>query len=276
MIDWSQLASFLELYDSILRYRRYHLYYDVLVPWVEQCRTLVAVLAPFRELAGQATSEKDKNYSLWVFYALSRVSDYLLLPFQSKSHERDRPALSRDEYISFFEALGFTAIVADTADFFSPFHHEVVEVEQSANVDESITVLDCFWPGLRFGEMLFSRCGVIVAGGNRYIRRDVAESSTLYFTHRRLRRATNDLSMGWGSNSQWRTRIRRDYETGNALHYNVDGTNSLNVQAGVEADRDGLTAEERLELCRNRCFIRTAKPHDDLWPFDDRFEEHHS
>ena len=29
-------------------------------------------------------------------------------------------------------------------------------------------------------------------------------------------------------------------------------------------------ADERIELLVNRCFILTAKPAEDLWPYDDR------
>jgi hypothetical protein len=218
-------------------------------------------------------SQDDRMQCLWQFYALSRNSDYLLLPFQSRPHEWSRPAVSRVEYVAFFEGLGFSAITAETADSFSPFHHEVVKVEQSDDENEPITVLDCVWPGFRFGEMLFSRCGVIVYGGSQHIRKGVAESSTLYFTHRRLNRPTNDLSMGWGSNSQWRTSIRLEYECANQLFYNVDGKDALTLTTDAASDRNGLTAEERLELCRNRSFIRTARPDHDLWPFDDRYVE---
>jgi hypothetical protein len=273
MIDWALLPSFRHLYFSILEYKRYRLLYDVLLPWTETSHPLIAVLSSFRQLAQLAISEDHKQQCLWEFYALSRISDYLLLPFQSKPNEWDKPALSRAEYVNFFEALGFSPITADTADCFSSFHHEIIEVEQLPKQDDPITVMDCVWPGLRFGDMLFSRCGVIVTGGSRYIRKDVAESSTLYFTHRRLHRPTNDLSMGWGSNSQWRTAIRRDYECNDRLYYNVDGSNPLPSQVELAAEGDRLAAEERLELCRNRCFIRTTKPHTDLWPYDDRYDE---
>jgi len=37
--------------------------------------------------------------------------------------------------------------------------------------------------------------------------------------------------------------------------------------------RNDLTAEERLEVCHNRCFIRTEKAHDDLDVIGDRWEE---
>ena len=42
---------------------------------------------------------------------------------------------------------------------------------------------------------------------------------------------------------------------------------------GEKPDRDGLTVEERLELCRNRCFIRTVKEDNDPWVYDDCWVE---
>jgi hypothetical protein len=81
------------------------------------------------------------------------------------------------------------------------------------------------------------------------------------------------LSMGWGSNSQWRTAFRRDYRQGDLFLYNVDGRASLDAGASHEDDRDGLTFEERVELCRNRCILRTRKDDSDLWPYDDSYQE---
>jgi hypothetical protein len=119
------------------------------------------------------------------------------------------------------------------------------------------------------GDMVFSRAGVRVSGGRRFIRKDVAESSTLYWAFRRKNRPSQDLSHGWGSNSQWRTRFRRDYRLGEEFHYNVDGKHDLAAPEPAAEDRDGLAREERIELLTNRCFIRTVKPHSDLWPYDD-------
>jgi hypothetical protein len=204
-------------------------------------------------------------------YALSRVNDYLLLSFQGDAAAAGpRAGLTLDEYAQFFVHRGFHLVERNR---YSPFCHEIVRVEQSQDADEPIRILAEIWPGLMLGDMMFSRAGVAVLGGRAHVVKEVAESSTLYFTHRRLSRQTNDLSMGWGSNSQWRTDFRRDYESDGMRIYNFDGTNRLNVLAVSGVDRDGLTPGERIELCRNRCFVVTSKSHEDLWPFDDRFEE---
>jgi hypothetical protein len=210
---------------------------------------------------------------MWNLYALNRVNDLLLMPFQAKpTHRWEHPAVTPDQYVDFFKGIGLTPFNALENTPFSPFHHEVFEVEESDDADEPVTVTACAWPGLWFGELLFSRAGVWVRGGSRHIRKHVAENSTLYFAYRRLARPTSDLSHGWGHNSQRRTSIRRDYQSGSRLHYNVDGIRRLPLPEGA-ASPDGLTAEERLEVCRNRCFICTDKPHDDLAVFWDRWEE---
>src|SRR6266550_1650701 len=91
---------------------------------------------------------------------------------------------------------------------YSPFFHEIVRQ---------------FWPGLMFGSMMFARAGVGVRCHPTILRKDVAETSPMYFTYSRRRRLTVDLSMGWGHNSQWRTNFRRDYVDGDVYHFNVDG-----------------------------------------------------
>jgi hypothetical protein len=157
---------------------------------------------------------------------------------------------------------------------FSPANHPQIRGKtQSKEDEEPIGVLGHLWPGLMLGDMLFSRSGVEVIGGRKNVVKDIAEQSTLYFTYRRHHRRTNDLSMGWGSNSQWRTSFRRDYQSDRTWIYNADGKNLLNADTMSEEDRDGLTKKERAELCKNRCFIVTSKQDQDLWPFDDRLEE---
>ncbi|WP_437297214.1 hypothetical protein [Sorangium sp. So ce426] len=111
-----------------------------------------------------------------------------------------------------------------------------------------------------------------MCGGSDVIRKGIAESSTMYWAYRRKNRPQQDLSQGWGSNSQWRTAFRRDYRVGQTSYYNVDGKRDLSALESTVEDDEGLTREERVELLTNRCFIFTAKPHDDLWPYDDKLQ----
>jgi hypothetical protein len=261
---------FRELYDDILQYRRHSLFYDVLNPWIEKAQFALAELSRFRTCSPYDCTDESAQDAMWNLYALSRVNDLLLMSFQPGEAASKIPTLTLDEYDAFFSRIGFTVVASD---HFSPFHHEIVKVQQSSDDHEPIGVLERRWPGLMLGEMLFSRSGVEVIGGRKHVVKEIAEQSTLYFSYRRQHRTTNDLSMGWGSNSQWRTSFRRDYHSHGIWVYNADRENLLNVDTTSEEDRDGLTHEERVELCKNRCFIVTSKQDQDLWPFDDRLEE---
>lgn len=268
----SPIPCFRDLYEEINKYRRHLLFWDVLNPWIEKARPAITELSRFKQLSTFDTPYQAAFTSMWNLYALSRVNDRLLLPFQEETKpDRFIAKVTLAEYADFFAQMGFTLVESNR---FSPFHQEIVRVHLSKEHDEQIGVLREIWPGLMFGDRLFSRSGVDVIGGRKHVVKEIAEQSTLYFAHRRLNRKTRDLSQGWGSNSQWRTDFRRDYQFGGTWIYNADGKNFLNAQAVSEQDRDGLSREQRVELCRNRCFIKTSKQDDhDLWPFDDRFEE---
>ncbi len=207
---------------------------------------------------------------MWNLYALSRVNDLLLMSFRSSAVDAKLPTISHGEYESFFTAIGFNLTQIGA---FNPLHHEIVRVEQAADDNEPIQVYEQLWPELMLGQMVFSRAGVSVLGGRNHIKKEVAEHSTLYFSFWRANRKTSDLSMGWGHNSQWRTNFRRDYQVGKTCIYNVDGITQLKAHDSSSLDEDGLTMAERIEHCRFRCLVVTRKPDDDLWPYDDRYEE---
>jgi hypothetical protein len=166
--------------------------------------------------------------NLWQLYALSRVSDLLLVPFMpvgdtahfSPFHETwETLPLRLEERTAWFRALGMRPIEASS---FHPFYHEIVSVEQLPDPAEPITLVETIWPGFMLGEMLFCRAGVNVRGGSQHISQRIAETSTLYWSYRRNNRPTRDLSHHWGSNSQWGTDFRRDYEDGATFYYNAD------------------------------------------------------
>lgn len=251
------------LYEAIHEFAGDSLYGQLLAPWVDANAEVRAWMASFAARLGNpippATHEE-----LWELYALSRVSQTLLLRFQSgraDGTDWQPPPITITEYAAFFTALGFV----ETGDVpFSPFHHEIVAVEQAADDTAPIAVRDVYWPGLMLGEMVFSRAGVRVTGGRRWIEKAVAESSTLYWAHRRKNRPFQDESHGWGSNSQWRTAFRRDYRIGDTIHFNVDGCRD----PIAAAESDDLTPTERIELVTHRCFVTTTKRDGDLWPYD--------
>jgi hypothetical protein len=202
-------------------------------------------------------------------YAFSRVNDLLLLAFQpTENPDAFRPELPADEYLAFMTFLGFRPARASQ---FSPFFHEVVLVSQSTRDDEPISVVETLSPCLMLGDMMFSRAGCAVRGGRDHVVKAVAERSTLYWAWRRNNRPCEDLSMGWGSNSQWRTDFRRDYLSGGRFHFNVDGRyDATRPEDRSPWNTDPLPTDQRIELLTHRCFVRTDCAHDDLCPYGDR------
>ncbi|MDO9020692.1 MAG: hypothetical protein Q7V43_27450, partial [Myxococcales bacterium] len=107
-------------------------------------------------------------------------------------------------------------------------------------------------------------------GGSDHIVKDVAEHSILYWADRRKHRRCEDQSYGWGSNSQWRTALRRDYQTPTGYSYNVDGAESLNETSGVV---EGVETATWVELVRHRCVIRAELTAPDPYPYCYAYEE---
>lgn len=222
---------------------------------------------------GSATLHEDMS---WELYALSRVSDVLLLahqppyeaggeaPWAHRLHLLDQwPALGLDQYLHLFTGLGLLPF--QETGMFDPFLHEIVEVEQAEDPEEPVRVTEVAWPGLWLGPLLFSRAGVRVRAGARHAERGVADRSPLYWTFLRRHRPTVDQSHGWGHNSQWRTGFRLDHRTPTGRRVNADGCQDIDNAAGdLSPDEDLLTSAERRELVRNRCLLRTPENVDAL------------
>jgi hypothetical protein len=125
---------------------------------------------------------------------------------------------------------------------------------------------------------LFNRAGVRVRAGARHAERGVADRSPLYWAYRRRHRPTVDESMGWGSNSQWRTDLRVDLRTEAGDVLNACGRGDIDDTEGFTDA--SLTPQERRELLCHRCLVRTpadvaelaATPdwEADLYPFRGR------
>jgi hypothetical protein len=224
--------SFRALHDEIRDYEGGDVYADVVRRHAldEERRWLEAFGKRRGRPIPDATAEE-----LWELYALSRVVDVLRLGA---------------DIAEFMESLGLQRIAPRP---FHPFFHEIVSIGAPAEV----------WPGYMLGPLVMARAGVVV---DEDFPKEIAEQSTLYWAYRRANRRTEDLSMGWGSNSQWRTGFRRDYVLDGILYYNVDGKGGRGLD-------DDLDAAEKLELLRHRCFVRCPKRHDDRWPYDDTYRE---
>jgi hypothetical protein len=267
MDDDDPWLHFRALFDAIEYYEGYALRKDVLDPWLaEHGGPARRWLGAFANRSGSPIPPASIE-ELWALYAFSRANDTLLLTFQSAAESTGRASdLSLGDYADFMTALGFQNL-RETE--FSPFFHEIVTVEQAAEADATITVAREYWPALMLGDMMFSRGGVAVNGGPRRVRKDIAETSTMYWAFRRRNRRRHDLSLGWGSNSQWRTEFRRDYRVGRSFHFNVDRKNDLSTSAG---EHDGLDRAACLELLLHRCFVTMPDPREYCFPYDDAYQ----
>lgn len=262
--------DFRQLHDALLNYKGGSAYADVLLPWLQESQEEQAWLHSFGQREGEpipgATVEE-----LWSLYALSRVCEVLILTFQDGSFDSswNGPAISISEFTAFIEALGLTVLKPAA---YCEFYHEVVSVEPLESPDAHILAYK--WPCVMLGNLLVLRGGVAVAASSALLRPGVADASTLYWASRRKARPHQDLSSGWGHNSQWRTPFRRDYVIGTVQYFNVDGRCDLESPEWQQTDGGemevSLTQEERIELLTNRCFVRSTKPHADLWPYHDR------
>lgn len=272
-----------DLYFALRDYGDTRAHDELVVPWLVAGREAYSAqlepLATYGRVPGNA--DEETQYWLAIPYALSRVSDVLLLGFQPKPdpemavpwahklHLADNtwPAIAVDEYLELFTALGMTEV---TDSGFDPFCHEIAEVEQDEDPDAPITITDRLWPGLMLGQMLFSRAGVRVRAGVNHAQRGIADRAPLYSTFLRRYRPTVDASLGWGHNSQWDTDFRRDYRTDQAVHLSIDATGDIDAY-DPDDDEPILTGAQRRDLLRHRCLLRLPEAvgtlADNLWPY---------
>ncbi|PVX36220.1 hypothetical protein C8C92_2832 [Janthinobacterium sp. 78] len=265
------------LHDALLDYEGDGVYADLLLPWLRANPPALAWLRSFAQRQGNPVPPASKE-ELWVLHAFSRIGQVLVLPLQQGRGNGNGegwagPPLSLTEYEAFVEALGMT--VLRPAEF-SPFYHEIVGLQPAGSAHARAAIMAWRWPCVMLGNMLFARGGVDVCAGKTIFKPGIADASTLYWADRRKGRPVNDLSHGWGSNSQWRTSFRRDYVVDDTRFYNVDGKYDLAEQAAETAD-DGLfpvlTLAQRIELLTQRCLVSSTTAHDDLFPYDDCWRE---
>jgi len=256
----SNQLPYRQLHDAILGYAGDALYGDVLAPWLRGNDGERRWLEAFGQRVGSPVPPVSPEES-WRLYALSRVLDLLQLSFAPPIADSTwRVAtVQRDEHAAFVSALGLE--IVERAGF-HPFYHEVVTVEEAQDEDAAPQVTSVYWPGCMLGPLVISRAGCAVRAGRRHMRKEIAERSPMYWAYARNGRRAFDLGPGWGGNSQWRTAFRRDYALDGRLLYNVDARPR---PGGPDPE---LTAAERAELVRHRCFVTCTKPADDLWPYD--------
>lgn len=252
-----------ELHDSILAYKGPQTLTDLLLPWIEQHAATVSELRQVTSrLATFPAAASDED--LCLLYAVFRSTSLLLLRFQqgrADGTDYPGPAITPADFQFFHECLGFQVA---TADCYHPLYHEIVRVNESDDAATVVTVDTEHWPCLMAGDLLFCRAGCTIRAGRDHIVKEIAEASRLYWTYRRKDRRHHDQSQGWGSNSQWRTRLRRDYRLANGFAFNVDGQEPITDLAG---NLDDLPATTMLELLRHRCLIKSVADDGDLYPY---------
>jgi hypothetical protein len=252
-----KLESFRELHGSVVGYEGRRLFDDVLAPALDGARSLMRPLERYRT---RAQTRPVEHEDLWELFALSVVNDVLLEPMR----------VSLDEYVRFAEGLGFETFGGGV---FHPIRHEIVGVANVGVPGEGVTVHGTYWPGLKLGELVFSRAGVVVSCHAAVgILEGVADCSPLYFTHQRMGRRAHDLSEGWGSNSRWRTTFARNYDEPELACFNVDGKFDLADARSYEDPKSPnreLPIAARRELLMHRSFVGYKSTEDDWFPYHD-------
>ena len=259
-MPWVELDRALHEYDGADAYT------DLLEQWPGQNSDECRWLAEFSRRADGTNDFRSvaTGEDLCRLYAAWRVTTTLLLRFQfgrADGTDYRGPAICVEGYQLFHEAAGFR--VPDVSKY-HPFFHEIIGVQQSSPAEVPVEVIEQAWPALMLGSMMFCRAGCVVSGGEAHVVKGVAERSKLYWTYRRKDRPCADQSEGWGSNSGWRTCLRRDYQSPAGFRYNVDGQESLNAATGTI---NGVDVSTMIELVRNRCLIRAAIDDSDLYPY---------
>jgi len=252
-----------QLFEALRDHEGTDAHSAVTQPWLDLAgaayRAELAAAADLLSRPAPDGRDERRRHLLWELYALSRVSDLLLLAFQPPGDPAapSGPTVTISQYLDLFTGLGMVSFDGRSA--FDPFLHEIVEVEQAGDPDEPVRITDVMWPGLWLGPLLFSRAGVRVRAGVHHAERGVADRSPLYWAFLRRHRPTVDLSQGWGHNSQWRTAFRLDHRTAAGEVVNADGPDDIDDIDDIDDDLLGslLTAAERRELVRHRCLVRT-------------------
>lgn len=259
-------APWVTLYHRLMDYDGGDAYADLLAPWAEAHAGERRWVAEVAARAGEDWG-RDAAEDLCRLYAAFRVASVLLLRFQDGDRDWEGPPITVDGYSCFHKAMGFR--IPETSRF-HPFHHEIVGVRQADDPDAPVDIVEERWPPLMLGEMMFCRGGAVVSAGSNHVVKEIVEGSTLFWAFRRRDRPCADPSHGWGSNSQWRTPLRRDHATPSGFHYNVDGKESLDGRTGTV---DGIPAAAMIEIVRHRCLVRTPVDDPDLHPYPYSFTE---
>lgn len=252
-IDWKD--SIRQLYARIREYTGEALYADVLEEAIPLIRDNgLREAAPWKQYD---VKRIDSNVEVY-FYALHRINEALLYQFQKPVH-CGNSGITMEQYVDFWVNVGLTVYEPKE---FHPFMCEIYEVH-NCEAPTAPILLGSRWPCLLFGEMLFSRASVAVSACGVHLHKQTAENATLYWSHLRADRKYDDLSLGWGHNSQWGTSFRLDYWIGDRLLYNVNHDD----EDLDDLDEETIPEERRMELLKYRCCVRAPEV-SECFPYD--------
>jgi hypothetical protein len=270
--------SFRQLYEQILDYEGESFYGDVLANgFIDQksIQIMIGEVSKFNPftIIEQLSNENFQDLS-WELYALSRVLDILTLGLQPNNNGDGSywsgPELDLADYIKFIKSLGLEVMPSAN---YSAFQYEIMEATEGKG---EIEVAKTFFPTIMLKNLIIKRGGVAVLCDPQKYNLSSMNNSTIYWTFRRKNRKYADLSQGWGSNSQWRTNFRFDYELDDSFIYNAAGNldlNRPNQEAFENLAHDRLTVEEAIELTINRHFLTNLKQETDLFPYNYKYTE---
>ena len=250
----------------------------ILLEWIKSDPPVLPIFARLGKVDG-ADFPAASHDDLHELYAFSRVHDVLLLTFQKPGQGEyglsgKPPDLSMADYRTWMTQLGFREL---SNAIYHPFFHEIAGLIEAPDPDAPVELVEERWPGYFAENLLVSRAGWIVRAGRNVLTPGVAERSTLYWSYLRNERPTEDLSLGWGSNSQWATSFRRDYFVNGRLSYNVDGEFDVVQPSELfrqsSGTREDLSLPERIEIVTARTFLQEVKQGVEVYLWDDFFQE---
>jgi len=213
------------------------------------CRNIERNFPPLEVLTSLFSASVLNN----LFIAqLSKVDDMSLIPFDLSTYQE--------------MTLNWLGFDHRPVSIFHPFYCEIVEVIERQDTDTSgVQIIDCKWPCLMLGKLMFSRAGVIISApkSSGYVR-GVADKSKLFWCDFRANRPTHCPSHSWGTNSMWDQELRCDFETETELCYNQQTQDDPDriclplarknsYGEAIEDFMPDMTDAERMAFIQHRC-----------------------
>src|ERR1051325_10982714 len=136
-----------ELYEKLLWYDGACVYTDLVQPWLSQQDAERAWLDEFSRRCGNPIPTATVEES-WRLYALSRISDLLLLSFAPRKSDLTKSWELADVTVEqYVHTMSFFGLRRVDRSSFHPFFHEIVIVDQTEDSEAPVDLVDEVWPG---------------------------------------------------------------------------------------------------------------------------------